>query len=825
MSFFNNLSIRTKAFAASLVLLLCLIAVGGNAYFTSDRVATDLEALIGVNLPKQQIVARLETDITAIHLKVFRYASWASNSVSETLLRTLRAETRSDLRAMKDRIEAIRERGDLAPAERELLEALAEHWDKYSAAANDTLDVGTTDAPMATMMLGGTDDDFQKVGASLETLSAFVDGQTASIGMTLAGNARDNQRILAFGGGAGIVLSILVTLLVSGSIVQPIRYVTRAMQQVSSEQFDLGATYMDRADEVGQMVRAIAAYRDNLQVRNLRFDAALNNMPHGLAMFDGEQRLVVANKRYAEIYGLTPDEVKPGTPLREIMDARMQRGLYADTTPPEDLRQRLAETSAPWTRIQELRDGRSIVMSRQPMPNGGWVTTHEDITERRRAESQVAHMATHDALTDLPNRVMLRESLDQAIARVRRGEQVALHYIDLDHFKAVNDTLGHLVGDDLLKQVAERLRGCVRESDTIARLGGDEFAVIQTALEEANDAALLAQRLRDSVRAPYSVDGNHVVIDISIGIALSPDDGVSVEELLKNADLAAYAAKANGRGRFRFFEPEMDRRIKLRRVMELDLRHALSDGEFRLFYQPIVNLETGEATSFEALIRWQHPVRGLIPPNDFIPLAEELGLIVPIGEWVINRACADAATWADHIKVAVNLSPIQLINKGLVEVVTRALARSGLPANRLEFEITETVLMQNTATTLATLHQLRALGIHFSMDDFGTGYSSLSYLRSFPFDKIKIDRSFVKDISAETSSLAIIKGVTSLARSLNMITTVEGVETEEQLAHVRPLGCAEIQGYLLSPPKSLEEIARQFLLERRVKRDVASSAA
>jgi diguanylate cyclase (GGDEF)-like protein/PAS domain S-box-containing protein len=816
----TNLSIRTKAFAALLVLLLCLIGIGGNAYVTSDRAASAIEALIGTNLPKQQVVAKLETDVTAIHLKVFRYVSWASNSVSESLLRSLRAETRSDLRAIKDRIETVRQRGDLAPAERELIETLARHWDRYSTAANDTLDVGTTDAPMATMMLGGTDDDFQKVGASLETLSAFVDGQTAAIGWSLAGNAKDNQRILAFGGAAGILLSILLTLLVSRSIVRPIRYVTRAMQQVSSEKFDLGATYMDRPDEIGQMVRAIAAYRDKLQIQNLRFDAALNNMPHGLAMFDAEKCLVVANRRYAAMYGLTAADIEPGTPLRQILDVRIRNGVYARMTE-SDARERLAPTTTPWTRVEELSDGRSIVVSGQPMTSGGWLTTHEDITERRRAESQVAHMAMHDALTDLPNRLMLRDTLERAIARVRRGELVALHYIDLDHFKAVNDTLGHLIGDDLLKQVADRLRACVRDTDTIARLGGDEFAVIQTALAEENDAALLAQRLRDSVTAPYSVDGHHVVIDTSIGIAMSPDDGVTVEDLLKNADLAAYAAKASGRGTFRFFEAEMDRRIKLRRVMELDLRHALSNGEFRLFYQPIVNLESGEVSCLEALIRWQHPVRGLIPPGDFIPLAEELGLIVPIGEWVINRACADAATWAEHVKVAVNLSPIQLTSKGLLDVVMRALARSGLPAARLEFEITETVLMQNTATTLATLHQLRALGIHFSMDDFGTGYSSLSSLRSFPFDKIKIDRSFVKDIKDEKSSLAIIKGVTSLAHSLNMTTTIEGVETEEQLERIRTLGCAEIQGYLLSPPKALDEIARQFL----PKTAVASSAA
>ncbi|HUI96104.1 MAG TPA: EAL domain-containing protein [Xanthobacteraceae bacterium] len=821
MRFLRNLSIRVKAFGASLVLLLCLIGIGGNAYLTSDRAATDLVGLTGVNLPKQQTVAKLENDITAIHLGVFRYVSWASNSVSAALLNALSAETREGLLATKKRIRTIAGRPDLSPVERQLIAAIAAHWDKYAAAARDTLDVGRTDAPMATMMLGGVDDDFKKVEAALETLSAFVDGQTAAIGEALADNAENNKRILAYGGAAGILFSILVTLLVSRSIVSPIRHITRAMQHVSSEKFDLDVGYMDRGDEVGQMVRAIAAYRDWLRTQNLRFDAALNNMPHGLAMFDGAQCLVVSNKRYAEMYGLSPEQVQPGTSLRSIVERRVANGIYAGPSVADHLHERSATLSAPSIRIQELSDGRSVVIARQPMADGGWVTTHEDITERRRAESQIAHMATHDALTDLPNRLMLRESLEQALTRVKRGELVALFYVDLDHFKAVNDTLGHLVGDELLKQVAERLRGCVREIDTIARLGGDEFAIIQTALVRPNDAALLAQRVQAAVKAPYVIDGNHVVIDTSMGIALAPDDGASVEELLKNADLAAYAAKADGRGTFRFFEQEMDRRIKERRVMELDLREALARREFRLHYQPIINMQSGEITSFEALIRWQHPERGLVAPADFIPLAEDLGLIVPIGEWVINQACADAVTWSEQIKVAVNLSPVQLLNKGLVEVVTLALAQSGLSAHRLEFEITETVLMHNTAATLATLHQLRALGIHFSMDDFGTGYSSLSYLRSFPFDKIKIDRSFVTDISDEKNSLAIIKGVTSLATSLNMITAVEGVETEEQLDHVRPLGCTEMQGYLFSRPRALEEIIRLF----PAKTEKATSAA
>ena len=807
MRLLQDLPIRIKAFAAVLVLLLCLIGIGGNAYVTSDHAATDLAALTSANLPKQQAVAKLENDITAIHLNVFRYVSWASNSVSEALLRSLSDETLQDLVTTKGRIKAIAGRKDLSPVERDIIAALAGRWDKYAAATRDTLDVGRTDAPMATMMLGGTDDDFRQVGASLETLSAFVDGQTAAIGATLTANAESNKRILAYGGAVGILLSIGITLLITRSIVSPIQYITRAMQQVSSAKFALDAGYMERGDEVGQMVRAIATYRDTLQTQNRRFDAALNNMPHGLAMFDAEQRLVVSNRRYAAMYGLTAQQVAPGTMLRRIIEHRIANGVFSGETAADYLRERTGPVDAASIQIQELNDGRSIVISRQPMAGGGWVTTHEDITERRRAESQIAHMAMHDALTDLPNRVMLRERLEEALARVNRGEQVALFYIDLDHFKAVNDTLGHLVGDELLKAVADRLRGCVRDVDTIARLGGDEFAIIQAELTQPNDAALLAQRMQDAVKAPYMIDGNHVVIDTSVGIALAPEDGTSVEELLKNADLAAYAAKADGRGVSRFFEAEMDRRIKQRRVMELALRGALGRGEFRLHYQPIVNLQTGEITSFEALIRWQHPERGLVPPADFIPLAEDLGLIVPIGEWVLNRACVDATAWPDHIKVAVNLSPVQIVGKGLIEIVMRVLARSGLPAHRLEFEITETVLMQNTASTLATLHQLRALGIHFSMDDFGTGYSSLSYLRSFPFDKIKIDRSFVKDISDKKNALAIIKGVTSLANSLNMVTAVEGVETEEQLAHVRPLGCTEIQGYLFSRPKGIEEIA------------------
>ena len=375
------------------------------------------------------------------------------------------------------------------------------------------------------------------------------------------------------------------------------------------------------------------------------------------------------------------------------------------------------------------------------------MATHEDITERRQAEQQIAYMARHDSLTDLPNRMQFREQLARTLAGVSRGERLAVLCLDLDNFKSVNDTLGHQVGDELLKAVANRLRGCVRESDTAARIGGDEFAIVQTGIDTASDTASLARRICESLRAPYNLLGHTVMVDANIGIAIAPNDGTEPTELLKNADMALYGAKAHGRGTYRFFEPEMDARIKARRTLELALRAALAHGEFELYYQPLVDLQKDEVTSCEALLRWQHPERGMIGPAEFIPVAEEIGLIVPLGEWVLKQACADAAQWRDDVKVAVNLSPIQVMHKNLVPVVVGALASSGLPAHRLEIEITESVLLQNTELTLATLHRLLELGVKISMDDFGTGYSSLSYLRSFPFDKIKIDRCFISDLA------------------------------------------------------------------------------
>jgi diguanylate cyclase (GGDEF)-like protein len=372
--------------------------------------------------------------------------------------------------------------------------------------------------------------------------------------------------------------------------------------------------------------------------------------------------------------------------------------------------------------------------------------------------------------------------------------------LDLDHFKGVNDTLGHPVGDVLLKVVADPLRKCVGEDDTVARLGGDEFAIIQVAVQRPEEVNVLAAKLVEALSAPYELDGNQIVVSTSIGIALVPSDGNTPDQLLKNADMAMYRAKADGRGTHRFFEPEMDARLQARRARELDLRRAIVQGDFELHYQPFINIQNEVITGFEALLRWNHAERGLVSPGEFIPLAEETGLIVPIGEWVLRTACAEASTWPEHIRIAVNLSAVQFKNRKLVEVIMNALAATRLSPHRLELEITESVLLQHDDATLAMLHQMRGLGVRISMDDFGTGYSSLSYLRKFPFDKIKIDQSFIRDLSKGDDSIAIVRAVASLATSLNIATVADGVETVDQLEIARIEGCTEVQGYLFSRP-------------------------
>ena len=553
-----------------------------------------------------------------------------------------------------------------------------------------------------------------------------------------------------------------------------------------------------------------------LRIRNLQFDTAINNMSQGLCFFDASQHLIVCNDRYIEMYDLPRDRVGPGTTLAEIVDMRFEAGSFPAMSMEEYLRWRgkVAVSKEPTDSVVELRNGRTFKIRHRPMLDFGWVATHEYITEQRASEVKIEYMAHHDALTGLANRVLLNQRLEQALARAHRKEMLAVHHLDLDQFKAVNDTFGHPVGDRLLNLVAERLRAVVRETDTIARMGGDEFVIVQAQIAEAADATALAERIVHRVSQPYDIDGQQAVIGVSIGIAVGPGDGISADMLLRNADLALNRAKGEGRGTFRFFEPAMDMQMQARRTMEQDLRRALSGGEFELHYQPVVNLAQDEISGFEALIRWNHPTQGMVSPASFIPLAEEIGFIVPIGEWVIRQACATAARWPGNLKVAVNISAVQFRNPGLSEVIVNALAASGLDPARLEIEITESVLLQNREATLAVLHQLRALGVRIALDDFGTGYSSLTYLQCFPFDKIKIDRSFVKDITENSGSLNIVRAVAALARGMGMAATAEGVETREQLDSITSEGCTEMQGFLFSRPLPALEIERLFLSGR-----------
>jgi diguanylate cyclase (GGDEF)-like protein len=544
-------------------------------------------------------------------------------------------------------------------------------------------------------------------------------------------------------------------------------------------------------------------------VQNARFGAALSNMSQALCMFDATNSLIVVNGRLAEMFGLDPASITPGAKIDDILT------LMRD---PTDLEQ--TDTDAIWisvphmlaagkpaSSISNLTDGRRLSLNFVPMEGAGWLMTLEDITERRLAEERISHMAHHDALTGLPNRALFHDRLEESVARSKRGEMSALLYLDLDHFKAVNDTLGHPVGDALLCEVSRRLRQQVREIDTVARLGGDEFAVVQTIVRQPEDATTLAERIIETLSLPYDLLGNPVIIGTSIGIAIVPGDGDDPDDLMKKADIALYAAKAAGRGCYRFFEPAMDALMQARRALEADLRRALTAGEFEVYYQPLMNIKTRSINGFEALLRWNHPERGLVPPDEFVPLAEEIGLIIPLGKWVLSQACLDAVSWPGTMKVAVNVSVVQFGSPTLVKDVAAALARSGLQADRLEIEITETVMLDDTDSILVILHQLRDLGIGIAMDDFGTGYSSLNYLRRFPFSKVKIDRSFIEGLGRGDECDAIVTAVTELCESLGMTTLAEGVETEAQLRQLSKGNCGEAQGYLFSRPRPAAEVA------------------
>jgi diguanylate cyclase (GGDEF)-like protein/PAS domain S-box-containing protein len=679
--------------------------------------------------------------------------------------------------------------------------------------------------------------------------------------------------------------------------------------------------------------------QEKLEAERLRLDTALNNMTQGLILYDAAGYIVTCNRRYAEMFGLSHDVIKPGCHIREAMYHRKECGAFDGDVEAfcADVMRVVAEGTVS-TRMHQLANGRAFQVINTPLAQGGWVATIEDVTERRnlererdrnhtflreiidhipsqitvkdartrqylllncvaeqlfgqsrqdvvgktafdifpeapaariteddsnaltsakgsfkdehawqmpgsglryitstrigirdeageprylihviddvterrRADEKIAHMAHYDALTDLPNRTLFREQIERELTKVADGDQFALLYIDVDEFKGINDSLGHHVGDELLKAIAGRLRGCLKEGDLIARLGGDEFAVIQTGIQSSAEVLSFVTRIYHAIRQPYHCLGHQLSTDASIGIALAPQDGTDLDQLVKNADLAMYGAKAEGRRTHRFFEPEMDASARARLSMEQDLRQALVNGGFEIHYQPLVDLRSGEISGCEALLRWRHPERGMVSPAEFIPVAEDTGLITELGDWVLRMACNEAATWPAHIRIAVNVSPVQLKCDTLALRIAGALAASGLDPRRLELEITEAVLIRDDEAALSILHQLRSIGVRIALDDFGTGYSSLSYLKRFPFDKIKIDRCFVADIAETSGAPVIVQAVVNIAAASNMTTVAEGVETEAQREMLRALGCTQMQGYLFSAPKPAAEVRKLF---------------
>jgi len=560
----------------------------------------------------------------------------------------------------------------------------------------------------------------------------------------------------------------------------------------------------------------------SLAEQNFRFDAALANMSHGLCMFDAEHRLLIWNKRFCEIYGIAPEKLSRGLSIRQLVELSTARGNHPEQSAADltaEFESRLATGGTTHTR-RSLPGGRVIALSRQPTADGGAVVIFEDVTDREQAEARARFLATHDDLTGLPNRVVFSEAVSEAVKIGRRsGQEFAVMFIDLDRFKIINDTLGHTAGDLLLIEIASRLKQCLRESDVVARVGGDEFIILLREIADARQVATVARKILAAILKPWTVHGQECRVTASMGISLFPSDAQDEETLAKNADAAMYFAKEEGRNNFLFHSRELKTQSIERLMLETSLRRALEGNELVLYYQPKRDLKRGGISGVEALLRWHHPDLGLLLPNRFIPLAEETGLIVPIGKWVLDTACAQNMAWQRQglppIRIAVNLSPRQFADPHLLDDIRGALEKSGMPPQLLECEITESMVMQNLERTMRVLEAIKDLGITLSIDDFGTGYSSMALVKTLPIDALKIDRSFVREIASNADDKAIAAAIIALGRALDLTVIAEGVETAEQEAVLRAHNCDEIQGFLISKPVPADEFAA-FLAEHNL---------
>lgn len=570
---------------------------------------------------------------------------------------------------------------------------------------------------------------------------------------------------------------------------------------------------------VGVMLIAIVRY---LREQHRRLDIAVSNMAQGLLLYDNSERLVLCNQQFLHMFRLSPEIIKPGCTLREIIQHRKDTGSFTGDV--DEYCERLREGSkSGQISVHETPDGRWMQVVNKPVDGGGWVSTIEDVTEQRLNEERTVRLASYDTLTELPNRALLRSHLARVLEKCSHDDQVAVLFLDMDEFKAVNDTLGHQVGDELLKSVARSLQGCAGPSEFVARLGGDEFAVVVSGISTETQIVGVVNRLYEAVRRSHECGSHQLSVDTSIGIAFAPIHGSTCDEILQNADLAMYDAKSSGKRTHRFFELQLEKKAKDRRQLEIDLRKALESDSIDVHYQPIVDLQTNEIVGCEALARWTHAERGYVSPAEFIPVAEQSGLIEELGEYVLNAACKEAATWPGTMKLAVNVSPAQFKSGVFALKVVAALAQSGLAPNRLELEITEAILIGDDEAALKILHELKAIGVRVALDDFGTGYSSLSYLRRFPFDKIKIDRSFISGLTEKDTSFAIVRAVIAMAIEHKMVTTAEGVETEQQRELLRHLNCAEMQGFLFSRARPGAEIWQMIQDPNRLQLAAANS--
>ena len=734
---------------------------------------------------------RAERDLGALALRIYDEAFMGMSYLRSAQASFAAATATAGAQPSQDTVAAII--GDLAVARQRAVSPAGQ-----AAAETLTAAIGHLQDPNA---FATVQEQFEQ---AVETFAD--DGYRYRQGVGRLVSAQRTQMNIVLG--AILLGALLITLVLTRLIAPPVRHAVRIAQAIAAGQLD-NPIHVSGQGETADLLRALATMQASIanalaQIRALmaaqaethagelarqhaRMEAALGNMNQGLCLFDADGRLAVFNNRFAEMFGLPA----LGDPAADVLGAA-GLSLLLDAGQGS-----LAALSC------ELADGRSIAVSQQPIAQGGWVATYEDTSERRATEARLARMARHDPVTGLPNRLGFTEHLQGVLARSRRGAGLAVLRLGLDRFRATSDLLGPRGADALLSAAAHRLKGCVRDMDLVVRLGSDEFGIIQEALQPV-EATALAARLVTLMAESFTIEGQTVVIGACIGIAVPGPGTDTVDTLLQAAGLALHRAEADGRGAVRLYEIGMDEALQRQRTLEADLHLALVENQFILFYQPLMH--RGGIAGFEALLRWRHPARGLVSPAVFIPLAEELGLIGDIGAWVMHQACADAASWPGALKVAVNLSPAQFRTRSLPDDASHALAASGLAASRLELEITESVLIQDDASVLTSLYALRRLGIRIAMDDFGTGYSSLSYLHRFPFDKIKIDQSFVRGMTAGGDSHLIVRAIIGLGRSLGMAVNAEGVETPEQLDALRLEGCGELQGYLFSKPRPVTEV-------------------